>query len=604
MTQSEWGRLKLKIQSKLDTSQWRSLKETVFEQKPSMVEYARFLGLEEVLFEYLDQGKYFNEVGIFNINPLKDFFKRVITVIDPNAEKAFLAEVNKYGIKIFNFIDNPTLENMVQLNDQWILDQIQLDYADENQKYWINEFFKASSKDDQEIFNEFIQQNKNKEIISKLQQELDSVRENITLKYPSWYYKHFFRALIFPESLSSEGVQTSMLDIPPALKSKNFYKLQFCEPKKFIAGNNNTYVFIGEISGKIFISHSLEMPNGEIKLQDFVVTTDDIIINSSHFDPYHINSPTKHRNYSSGSQDKLSLPALASATKQPIELLKNYFTSIANGPHTHIFFPLINEMLEKKVQNDTTISDDKKTAIIEKIRHESIAISVADIARYTRDIFLATARNIDNPTIQTYCDMLEIKNFNPSNESGLISYEAPNEEGTQTDYTISNLILNNDLGMHYTMFADGTLTYDPLPLLKFLVRVLRQKGNSVSQQAVNEIMNVKEFIDENEEIKNLCYYVSNVADNQNSAFGTNSKILQEFNSSVLYLGDLSEEEKEAKNAPKPLETTFVVALIFKIFNNVTSLLTPDEIAQATSIIQGKFIVPAKTKDQQTLEPGM
>lgn len=610
MTQREWGNLKEHIQKKLDDSQWKSLNTVVFEQTPSILEFAQFLGMEDVLYEYLDKGKYFDEIGMFNIDPLKRFFNKVIVDIDPNARTAFFVNKNQLNNTISNFIENPTLENMSKLNNSWLLEQIPLDYADKNQNDWIDLFITESPEDNQELFDEFCQKDKNKQIISQLQQQLEDLSKKSKLTYPSWYYKHFFRALLFPESLSHKEILSSMLDIPSSLKSTKFYKLQFCEPRKFIAKNDNTYVFIGEISGKIFISHSKEMSNGETKLQDFVIDENDLIINSSHFDPYHTtNINDKHINYSSDKapkDTKLSSEELATAIGQPIELLTKYFTQNAEGPHSHIFFPQINAKLSEKLQNNSQLNENSD-GILDIIENESIAISVEGLANYTRDIFLATSRDIDPQNTKIYRKMLEIEDFNPTNKDGLISYKAPNKKGEQTDYTIPNSILSNDLGMHYTMFADGTLIYDPIPLLKFLAKTLRRKNNSISRQAYNEIIRVKEFLTEEEEIKNLCYYISEVADNQKSAFGTNAKILQEFNSSVLYIKrnddkeNTDDKDQTISNTPKPLEITFVVALIFKIFNDTVNLLTPVEIQQAMSIIQGTFAPPSQKTEEEEVE---
>lgn len=567
MNKPDWKNLKPDIKNCVNFNQQKF--DNFFNNQ---LDFLCAIGLENVVYQYIKkQVKRYN----FPYDEIKQFINFDNSIIK-HARECYNNAENIKSIK--KFIEEPTLENIKKLNSSWISDNLQLlkseNELSEDERNLIN-------GDTMDVLFDLIIEEKG--TLAKL----SSIVQNFQL-LPDVVYKNVFHAKVETGVLIDQANDPlSILDTPATLKaeSESLYKIQFCEPRKMLLQHGNAMIFIGLKTGRIFISRNHEMvdaqANHHYKLQDYILTDNHDAINTMHFDPYHTTTrSTAHVNYASNRQDKLTLDELATATGQPKKLLATYFTSRAQGAHTHIFFPQINEKLVNE--------------------NENIAIAVPDMARYTRDIFLATAHAQNEKIDPLFLQLLDIDQQSIKyNQDDTIDYTIQTQN-CRIDYTIPEKILNSDLGMHYTMFSDGSLTYDPTSFIKYLLKVLEGKTGTAVNKAKEDIDALKKFLKNSSQgAKYMSFLISKSSDGNKSAFETDSRILQNFNSTVIYLGNQS--DGNASQETKPIETTFIVALIFKIFNGVHTALSQQEQTQIMSVLQGKIPSDENTKSEEDVE---
>ncbi|MBO5394835.1 MAG: hypothetical protein J6A28_02900 [Clostridia bacterium] len=563
-----WSSLKSFIQQKLHTQKdkdsFNAFFSAGFGQEFSQFEYYKRMGLEEVLYEYF---------GSRNSNPdlkaLKTFLT-TITKIDQNIDNYI--RYSQELEKLANFAKSDNFNNVSQLNSDWILKQLQI--INEQDLYLL-----ITDEDEYvaEYYEEWLNDEQNKKIIQNLQEKAKKIVDNNQPQLPQWLHKHLFRILLMPEVLDINSISPTNIpsEIMSILKNNSLYKLQFCEPKKIIYQDGKTLIFQGLKTGTFFLSKTYEMVEDSavsssdkpkyFKLIDYILEQNNNFLTTMHFDPFHRDSPTIHVNYVNKNtpSNKLSLQQLAAEINQPKNLLQTYFTDTAIGAHMHIFFPQINTAL----QND----------------YENIAISVPQLARYTLDIFLATAVKQQGEVPEKARKIFGITSLSIDKNTGKISYQI-NTRGSDESRTIPTNILANDLGMHYTMFADGALSYNEAPFVQYLLSLSSRKDKQI-KRSKEDAEKLKEYLTTStSDQKYNCWTVLyNKFNKENqSAFETNSSISQKFNGCTYYYDNNVADAAK----PKPTQTTFIIAMIYHVFSDIHTWLSDEAQAQIMSILHG------------------
>lgn len=542
-TQSEWKYLKSNLLKILQPAEREELK-IFLDQK---LELFKILGLESLVYDFFKTKSCFT-YGKLDLSPLKK-----LTQI-----KIYEWEKVKQIKLIADFIENPIQKNFKKLQEENILANI--DFNEYELDLFVSDY-------DDNLYDQIIQDGKTVEKLTRY------LLNDLRLASPLWMREQVFQALCLPNASHMTAQLLSDAD------TTTLYKLQFCEPRKLIQKSGRKMFFLGTQTHRIYISTHQEITSEEglkkYRLVDYLVDTNNYYTQTMHFDPFHETMDDAHRNYN---KDGIDDDKLAQIIGQPKELLNKYFESIAYGAHTHIYFQKLIDYYRNTTPNDQL--PDEYTP--------SIAISVPNLALYTRDIFIATALNSNEEVNPEFYTMLDIdQSAIVKTEAGEINYKTLPKKNKTVEHEIPASILDSDLGMHYTMFSEGALTYNPVTFMQYLLKVIDQKEGHQFTKAKEDVNKLIDFLTKSKQGQSyMTFLITETSSSNQSAFDTDSRILQNFNSSVIYLDPATGERKNAK----PIESTFIVALLFKIFNGIHKSLSPQEQNNLISILQGKMPV--------------
>ena len=219
------------------------------------------------------------------------------------------------------------------------------------------------------------------------------------------------------------------------------------------------------------------------------------------------------------------------------ELFKDYYTDeIQHASHFHVFF--------------------------QELKEKTLAISVKNMARYTRDIFIRTATGEYGKDIEEAYDLLDIKNIQNVSTSNNKQETTYTVEGHK--YAIKGNILDCDLGMHYTQFASGGLTFNPTSFYNF----------------INNLKSSGEY----DKFKNkLPHSTQNCIDRIIQIARGNNRSFFDYDSSGISSFSISTYIPENKQAVNTVKNTFLVALFFKVFGDIADYLSPKQQIELAAI---------------------